>query len=101
MYLTRAEANARLNTTEGATPLADYNRIRTRAGLTAALIAPSVNEIYMERRRELAFEGFGLHDARRFKRSLDGRPWNDNRLVFPIPFRELNANSKLVQNAGY
>jgi hypothetical protein len=101
LYLIRAEANARLGTSVGATPLADINRIRTRAGLAAAVVDPTVAEIYLERRRELAFEGFGIHDAKRFKRTIDGRPWNDNRLVFPIPFRELNANNKLVQNPGY
>jgi hypothetical protein len=101
LYLIRAEANARLGTSVGATPLADINRIRRRANLADAVIAPSVEEIYMERRRELAFEGFGIHDAKRFKRTIDGRPWNDNKLVFPIPFRELNANNKLVQNPGY
>jgi hypothetical protein len=102
MYLTRAEANYRLGTTVGDSPLNDVNRIRARAGGLLPLVAiTSVNEIYLERRRELAFEGFGLHDAKRFKRTIDGRPWNDNKLVFPIPFREINANSSLVQNAGY
>ncbi|HZH96107.1 MAG TPA: RagB/SusD family nutrient uptake outer membrane protein, partial [Flavisolibacter sp.] len=101
LYLTRAEANARLGTSVGASPLEDINRIRTRAGLAASVVAPTIDEIYLERRKELAFEGFGIHDAKRFKRTIDGMPWNDNKLVFPIPFRELNANSNLVQNAGY
>jgi hypothetical protein len=65
------------------------------------LTIADVNTIYLERRRELAFEGFGIHDAKRFKRSIDGLAWNDNSLVFPIPFRELNANPNLVQNPGY
>jgi len=101
LYLIRAEANTRLGTAVGATPLEDYNRIRTRAGLVPSVIAPSLQEIYNERRRELAFEGFGIHDARRFKITVDGRAWNDNKLVFPIPFREMNANNKLTQNPGY
>jgi len=101
MYLTRAEANFRAGTSIGATPLADVNRIRSRALLTPLLAITSVNEIYLERRRELAFEGFGIHDARRFKRSIDGMSWNDNKLVFPIPFREMNANNSLTQNPGY
>lgn len=45
--------------------------------------------------------GFSIHDAIRFQRTVDGKPWNDNRLIFPIPFRELIANSSLTQNAGY
>ncbi len=47
-------------------PLADVNRIRTRAGLLPLLIIEDVNLIYLERRRELAFEGFGIHDEKRF-----------------------------------
>lgn len=102
MYLTRAEANYRLGTAIGDTPLNDVNRIRARAGGILPLVAiATVNDIYLERRRELAFEGFGLHDAKRFKRTIDGKAWNDNKLVFPIPFREINANSSLVQNPGY
>lgn len=100
MYLTRAEANFRLGTSVGDTPLNDINRIRARAGLLP-LATLTLNEIYLERRRELAFEGFGIHDARRFKRTIDGLPWNDRYLVFPIPFREINANSSLTQNPGY
>lgn len=101
MYLTRAEANFRLGSAIGATPLSDVNRIRTRAGLLPLLAIPDVNEIYMERRRELAFEGFGIHDAKRFMRDIDGLAWNDGFLIFPIPFRELNANPNLEQNEAY
>lgn len=101
MYLTRAEANFRLGTSIGDSPLNDVNRIRSRAGLTPLIAIASVNEIYLERRKELAFEGFSVHDAKRFKRTIDGMPWNDNMLVFPIPFREINANSSLTQNPGY
>ncbi|HVK97298.1 MAG TPA: RagB/SusD family nutrient uptake outer membrane protein [Flavisolibacter sp.] len=101
LYLTRAEANFRLGTAVGDTPLNDINRIRTRAGVAPLLVILNVNQIYLERRRELAFEGFGIHDARRFRRTVDGRAWNENRLVFPIPFREMNANPSLTQNPGY
>lgn len=100
LYLTRAEANFRLGTAVGDTPLNDINRIRIRSGATP-LVALTLNDFYNERRRELAFEGFGLHDAKRFKKTIDGLPWNDNKLVFPIPFREINANTNLTQNPGY
>lgn len=100
LYLTRAEANFRLGTAVGDTPLNDINRIRTRSNATPLLVL-TLDDFYNERRRELAFEGFGLHDAKRFKKSIDGLPWNDNKLVFPIPFREINANTNLTQNAGY
>lgn len=101
MYLTRAEANYRLGTAIGAEPVDDINLIRERAGLLPLSVIANVDEIYMERHRELAFEGFALHDAKRFKRTIDGLPWNDNSLVFPIPFREMNANLNLTQNPGY
>lgn len=101
MYLTRAEANYRLNTSVGDTPLNDVNKIRNRASVLPFTTIADLNAIYLERRKELAFEGFSIHDAKRFQRTIDGKAWNDNKLIFPIPFRELNANSSLVQNAGY
>ena len=106
LYLTRAEANFRLGTSVGATALADINRIRTRAGM-AALAAVTLDQIYLERHLELAFEGFFIHDIRRFgktidgKTTVDGKPINDPRIVFPVPQRELNVNKNLVQNQGY
>jgi hypothetical protein len=106
MLLTRAEANFRAGTTTGATPLADINAIRSRAGLSV-LTTVTLAQILKERRIELAFEGFRLGDLKRNQEStvdpLSGAviPWNSPRLVFPIPFREINANANLVQNAGY
>ncbi len=106
LYLTRAEANFRLGTSVGATPLADINRIRTRAGLLP-LAALTLDQIYLERHLELAFEGFFIHDIRRFgktidgKTTVDGKPITDPRIVFPVPQREINVNKNLVQNQGY
>ena len=106
LYLTRAEANFRLGTSVGATALADINRIRTRAGMLA-LAALTLDQIYLERHLELAFEGFFIHDIRRFgktidgKTTVDGKPINDPRIVFPVPQREINVNKNLVQNQGY
>jgi hypothetical protein len=108
MLLTRAEANFRAGTTTGATPLADVNAIRTRAGLAPLMAATlTLDAILKERRIELAFEGFRLGDLKRTQAStIDPLtnaviPWNSPRLVFPIPFREINVNPNLVQNAGY
>lgn len=107
MYLTRAEANFRAGTSVGATPLADVNRIRTRAGLPP-LATVTLPAILKERKLELLFEGFRLHDLKRNQESTvapDSPPttlaWNSPRLVFPIPLREINANPNLVQNPGY
>ncbi|RYG13866.1 MAG: RagB/SusD family nutrient uptake outer membrane protein [Chitinophagaceae bacterium] len=98
-YLIRAEANFRLGTSIGASPADDINVLRGRAGLTA--IVPTLNTILNEREKELAFEGFKLHDYKRTKRSIATFAYNDPKLVFPIPDREMSANKGLVQNPGY
>lgn len=105
MYLIRAEANQRLGSSVGATPLADINRIRSRAG-ASLLTSVSLQDILFERRLELAFEGFRIHDIKRTQGALEGDDetiqWNDPRLVFPIPRREIDASQgQLTQNPGY
>ena len=100
MYLTRAECNQRLSTAIGATPLADVNKTRTRAGLTA-LGSVTLAAILKERHLELAFEGNQLDDIKRNKGAVGTKPFNDNSLVLPIPQREMDTNKSLVQNAGY
>ena len=102
MYLIRAECNIRLSTVVGATPLADYNVIHTRAGLAPALTV-TLADILFERRLELAFEGFKIHDLRRLQQDFASFTINDPRLLFPIPARETEANPNLKpqQNPGY
>ena len=101
LYLTRAEANLRLRTTIGATPLQDINKIRTRAGLEPAT-SVTLEDVLLQRELELAFEGgFFLFDAKRTGRSIGSIPYNSPSLVFPIPQRELYANPNMEQNPGY
>lgn len=100
MYLIRAECNARLSTSVGATPAADYNAIHTRAGLLPKVLV-TLDDILLERRLELAHEGHRIHDIKRLKGTADGLNWDDEKLLYPIPARELEANAKLVQNDGY
>jgi hypothetical protein len=102
MYLIRAECNIRLGTTIGNTPLADYNLIHERAGLTPAA-SVTLDDILLERRLELSFEGFRIHDQRRLHENVLALTYNDPKLVFPIPFRETEANPglKSQQNPGY
>lgn len=100
MYLTRAEANFRQGTTVGATPLADINRTRKRAGL-ADLTTVTLDNILKERRLELAFEGFKLHDVKRTKGTAGTLAWNSDKLVLPVPQREIDVNKSLKQNPGY
>lgn len=102
MYLIRAECNVRLSTAVGATPLSDFNRIHTRAGLPAAA-SVTLADILLERRLELSFEGHKIHDVRRLQLNVGALPYNDGKLLFPIPERELEANPtlKTQQNQGY
>lgn len=106
MYLTRAEGNLREGTAIGATPLEDLNRIRQRVKLPLKATA-TLEDILKERKLELAHEGHFLHDVKRTKgriadnTSSEFYPYDDPRLVFPIPQREIDANSNLVQNEGY
>jgi len=100
MFLTRAECNQRLNTTVGATPLADINRIRARVGLLP-LLTVTLADITKERSLELAFEGHYLIEAKRLQTAVGTLAWNDPKLVLPIPRRETDVNKNLVQNAGY
>lgn len=100
MFLTRAECNFELGTSVGASPLSDINTIRNRAGLNDAL-SVDLSSILAERRLELAFEGQLLHDLKRRQLSVGSLPYNDNKLVFPIPQRERIINPALAQNPGY
>ena len=100
MYLIRAEANLTLGTSVGATPEDDVNEIRNRAH-ASSLSAVTQADIMEERSRELGFEGFLIHDIKRTKGSVGSLSWNSDKLVFPIPLREMQVNNKLVQNPGY
>lgn len=73
IYLARAEALAESNNLVPA--LADLNRIRKRANASLVDLLLSnkqqvLDSIYVERRRELCFEGNGLFDITRKKRNL-------------------------------
>jgi hypothetical protein len=96
MYLISAECKSRL----GDNADDEYNAIHTRAGLSPKT-GVTLEDILLERHLELAFEGQRIHDIKRLKGTVDGLNWDDNKLVFPIPARELEANKSLEQNDGY
>lgn len=100
MLLTRAEANLRLASSVGATPLADINSIRTRAG-AKAFTTVDLTAILKERRLELAFEGFALNDVKRTQGNIGALPYNSPKLILPVPQREIDVNKQLKQNDGY
>ena len=64
---------------------------------------PSVDRdaIRKERYLELCWEGFRLHDLKRWKQNIGSDPYNAGNLIFPIPEREMEANDNLVQNDYY
>lgn len=102
MYLTRGEANLRKGGSPigGVDPLDDINMIRNRAQ-AVPLAAVSGDDFIEERFRELAFEGDRLWTLKRLQLNIDGLPYDNDKLVLPIPQREIDVNSNLVQNPGY
>ena len=100
LYLMRAECNFRLGTSIGADPLDDINVLRDRAGI-GELEDLTLDAILLERNKELAFEGYRLHDLKRTKKNIGTFPHNSPKMVFPIPYREISVNPALVQNPGY
>ena len=103
MYLTRGEANLRKGGTPigGATPAEDINNIVRKRSNASPLSGVTGTDFVDERFRELAFEGDRLWTLKRLKLDVDGRPFNDDKLVLPIPQRETDVNSNLTQNPGY
>lgn len=96
MYLIAAECSALIDG-NGAVFL---NPVRERAGL-APLSQAFVEDVRLERRRELAFEGQKIHDIKRTHGTVDGLSFEAPELVFPIPAREIEVNKNLRQNDGY
>jgi hypothetical protein len=80
--------------------------IPTTSTVTVSLTGQSlIDEILRQRRLELAFEGHRFFDLKRNGSDMS-RPWGtlsyvDFRVLPPIPQSEIDANPKLVQNAGY
>ncbi|MDL1913552.1 MAG: RagB/SusD family nutrient uptake outer membrane protein [Bergeyella sp.] len=103
-------AEALLYNGKAAEALTWLNKIpknRRAKGYTEA----TLENILLERRKELAFEGFRFDDLVRtgkeipyvdvrqtFKGSI---PYGDPRLAFPIPNVDMSTNPNLTQNQGY
>lgn len=103
MYLIRAEANFEKG---GApvgpnTPTEDINLIRTRS--LAPVYAEPVTQVQIRNERyfELCWEGHRLHDLKRWNSNIGTLSYDAGNLILPIPFRELEVNSLLVQNPWY
>ncbi|GAA0532273.1 RagB/SusD family nutrient uptake outer membrane protein [Chitinophaga japonensis] len=100
MYLTRAEANFRNSSAIGDTPLNDINAVRDRSNATAK-VTLAEDDFIAERFRELAFEGDRYWTVKRLRLDVGSRPYDDDKLILPIPQRERDVNSQLTQNSGY
>lgn len=109
VYLNRAEANAKLGKKEAA--LADLNTIRNRAGLASVDLSGQAlfDEILLQRRIELAFEGHagfdyfrnGLPMVRNYSSASSGAmtiPATSPKILLRIPQEEIILNPNLTQN---
>lgn len=112
VLLMQAEALNELDLTSSAR--GPINQVRKRAGLSPLPTSISKDDmreaIIHERRMELAFEGHRWFDMIRidngnyainFLHSIGKVNVNKNRLLFPIPQTEIDANPLMVQNPGY
>jgi hypothetical protein len=90
--------------------LTQLNLITSNRGATAYTTATKTN-ILDERRKELIFEGFRFDDLVRNDLDISKTatqqnftmtiPYGDPKLAWPIPQKEIDANSNMVQNTGY
>ena len=112
MYLTASEAYAQLKNEDSARYY--LNQIRTRANIPAVAASmvgvPLLDSIYLERRRELAFEGLRMFDLQRWKKgvnrqdawspSVKSLPYPSNKAIAPLPPNDVQMLG-LSQNLDY
>ena len=94
------------NTTDATTQL---NSLQTARG--ASTTPATIDNIMLERRKELMFEGFRFDDLMRsgsdiiyhgtLENVLGTLSYPNNKFAYPVPAAELNANSNITQNDGY
>ncbi len=115
LYLIRAEAAYHLNTSADITAAqADVTTIRQRALSTAEAVTATgedlLDEILLERRRELCYEGHRLWDLTRNKLGVyradctctaNSIDYPNNGFILAIGEDEMEVNDNMVQNDGY
>lgn len=106
VVLMKAEAILRGGTpTGGQTALGLVNSLRANRTTSPAWTSVTLNDLYAERARELAWECWRRNDAIRFGKYED--KWgfktdaDPNKRIFPIPQGAINTNPILKQNPGY
>ncbi len=103
-YLIREEARARKSSPDISGAYADLNSVRARAGISNRSISSInflLNDILQERRVEFALEPQRWFDLIRFGKTADVSVSDANKLIYPIPYNDLQADGDLVQNPGY
>ena len=106
MYLISAEAAVN---GAGSTALADLNAIRANRGASQLTSVPTKNDVALERRLELNFEGHLWFDLDRTGGSISYSDANITRNIsagdklwaLPIPKSQVDINENLKQNPGY
>lgn len=107
IILMKAEAILRGGApTLGATALSLVNQIKAVRTTSAALTSITLNDIYSERSKELAWEAWHRNDMIRFGKfentyGLGKTNADPTRRLFPIPSTAIATNSTLIQNPGY
>ncbi|MDR1780618.1 MAG: RagB/SusD family nutrient uptake outer membrane protein [Tannerella sp.] len=107
VYLMKAEALVRQGSNMGeALRLVNIIRERGFGNSDHNLTALTLEDIYNERRFELAFEFGGRQDMIRFgtfTQPNEWKPWvtEEYRKILPIPLDAWRKNNNLVQNPGY
>jgi starch-binding outer membrane protein, SusD/RagB family len=112
MFLIRAEAAARKDVPDLSLALISLNAIRHRAGLDPLTSYDNLlEEIFMERRRELAFENFLFFDLARYQKDVVrdkgclspvcNMSYPSDYYVLPIPENTVLLNEFMEQNHGY
>ncbi|MEP7380943.1 MAG: RagB/SusD family nutrient uptake outer membrane protein [Gemmatimonadota bacterium] len=106
VLLNKAEAQTMLGNLSGA--VATYNLVRERAGLAPHTLGVDVSTqtevrdaVWLERRRELAFEGDRWADLVRTQRAVSVLEIPAFRTLFPLPQNEIDVAPRIVQNSGY
>lgn len=108
VYLNLAEALAQ-QTALSPEAIVILNELRNRAGLAPKLVFAGkqalIDAILLERRKELAFEGFRRMDMLRYKQNLRATnplaAYGGQKSILPIPQSELDNNKSLVPNPGF
>lgn len=106
IILMKAEAIARGGTaTLSQTALSLMNMLRSQRTTSPAWAAVTLDDVYAERAREFAWEGWRRNDMIRFGKYESSWGFKTNtetyRRIFPIPTNAFAVNSALTQNPGY